>query len=184
MPSERLETKRLILRPPVAADVPRFIPLIADYDVAKNLSSVPHPYGEDAAYAFITRAAEKRARGEDFAFAIVRKADDAYVGACGVHPQRNWEFGYWIGKPYWGHGYATEAARRLLAYAFEELRTDYISAGWFVDNPASGRVLDKLGCVPSGSEERECLARGGMVLCNRVVLTLAKWRNEEPPPIG
>lgn len=179
MPSEILETERLILRPPEIGDVRHFVPLIADYDVAKNLSSVPHPYTEDAAHAFIARAAEKRARGSDFAFAVLRKNDDAYIGAAGVHPEKNWEFGYWIGQPYWGRGYATEAARRLLAFAFEELDTDYITAGWFFDNPASGRILEKLGCVPSGTEQRECMARGGPVSCNRVVLTRAMWKNSQ-----
>jgi RimJ/RimL family protein N-acetyltransferase len=176
MPSETLETERLILRPPTAADIPYFVPLIADFDVARNLSSVPHPYTEDAAHAFIVRAAEKRARNADFAFAVAL-TDGTYIGAAGVHPEKNWEFGYWIGKPYWGNGYATEAARRLLQFAFEELDTDYITAGWFFDNPASGRILEKLGCVPSGSEERECMARGGPVSCNRVVLTRAMWKD-------
>jgi [ribosomal protein S5]-alanine N-acetyltransferase len=178
MPSERLETERLILRPPQLADVPYFVPLIADYEVAKNLSSVPHPYTEEAGFAFIARAADKRSRGEDYAFAVLRKNDDAYVGACGVHPERNWEFGYWIGKPYWGHGYATEAARRLIAFAFEELDTDYLTAGWFHDNPASSRVLAKLGCVPAGTEERDCLARAGALACNKVVLTRAMWAGQ------
>ena len=176
MPSERLETERLILRAPELADVVRFVPLIADYEVAKNLSTVPHPYTEDAGRDFIARAADKRARGVDYAFAVVRREDDTYVGACGVHPERNWEFGYWIGRPYWGMGYATEAARRLIAFAFEELGTDYLTAGWFHDNPASSRVLQKLGCVSAGSEERECLARAGEITCNKVVLTRAMWK--------
>ena len=118
MPSEYLQTERLVLRPPEAKDVPRFVPLIADFEVAKNLSSVPHPYSEEAGYAFMERSAARRARGEDYAFAVLRRDDDEYIGACGVHPDRNWEFGYWIGKPFWGTGYATEAARRLVAFAF------------------------------------------------------------------
>jgi RimJ/RimL family protein N-acetyltransferase len=180
MPSERLETERLILRPPTMADVAAFVPLIADFDVARNLSSVPHPYTEEAGRAFILRAQERRAAGGDHAFAIVRKADDAYIGAAGVHPERNWEFGYWIGKPYWRNGYATEAARRIVRFAFEDLDTDYLTAGWFFDNPVSGRILEKLGCVPNGIEERECLARGGTVACNKVVITRAMWKNTAP----
>jgi RimJ/RimL family protein N-acetyltransferase len=172
-------TERLLLRPPERADVPRFVPLIADFDVAKNLSSVPHPYSEDAAYAFINRSVEKRARGADYAFAVLRLSDDAYIGACGVHPEREWEFGYWIGKPYWGNGYATEAARRVVAFAFDELNAEQLVAGWFHDNPASGRVLAKVGCVPAGSENRECTARGTAIACNRVVLTRAMWEESQ-----
>lgn len=176
MLSDRLETERLLLRPPEAKDVPHFVPLIAEWDVAKNLSSVPHPYSEEAAFAFVDRAARKRALGEDYAFAVVRREDDEYVGACGVHPDRNWEFGYWIGKPYWGNGFATEASRCLLAFAFNELNADYVTAGWFHDNPASGRVLDKLGFEPSGQEKRDCRARNESVPCNRVLLTRTRWR--------
>lgn len=176
MLSERLETERLILRPPEARDVPHFVPLIADWDVAKNLSSVPHPYSEDAAFAFVERAAKKRARGEDYAFAVLAHDDATYIGAAGVHPDRDWEFGYWIGKPYWGRGYATEASRRLLSFAFEDLAADYVSAGWFHDNPASGRVLEKLGFVPCGTEQRECLARNESVPCHRARMTRERWR--------
>jgi [ribosomal protein S5]-alanine N-acetyltransferase len=175
MPSEQLETERLILRPPKPGDVPRFVPLLADYDVAKNLSTAPHPYTEEAGHAYVARAAEKRAKGLNYSFAVLRKDDDAYIGACGVHPERDWEFGYWIGKPYWGLGYATEAARRVVRFAFEELNAEYLSAGWFHDNPASSRVLEKLGCVPLGQEERDCLARGAATICNRVILTRARW---------
>jgi len=55
------------------------------------------------------------------------------------------EFGYWLGKPYWKQGYATEAARRLVAFAFDDMKADYVWAGWFHDNPRSGNVLAKLG---------------------------------------
>ena len=170
-----MQTERLILRAPKPGDVPRFVPLLADYDIAKNLSTAPHPYTEEAGHAFVTGAAEKRAKGQAYSFAVLRKDDDAYVGACGVHPDRDWEVGYWIGKPYWGLGYATEAARRVVRFAFEELNAEYLSAGWFHDNPASGRVLEKLGCVPIGAEERECQARGAATVCNRVTLTRARW---------
>ncbi len=175
MLSERLETERLILRPPEARDVPHFVPLISEWDVAKNLSSVPHPYTEDAALAFVERAQAKRARGEDFAFAVVAR-DETYIGAAGVHPDRDWEFGYWIGKPYWGRGYATEVSRRLLAFAFDELKAEYVNAGWFHDNPASGRVLEKLRFIPCGTVNRESLARKESVPCHRLRLTREAWR--------
>ena len=170
-----LETGRLLLRPPRAADISHFVPLLKDFDVAKNLSRVPHPYTEDHACAFIVSAANGWASGEDLAFGIVTKAPPAYIGICGVHPARGWEFGYWLGKPYWGQGYATEAAGRLTAFAFDDLGAAQLSAGWFHDNPASGRVLAKLGCVPDGEDERSCLSRGTNVFCHKVVLKRADY---------
>ncbi len=170
-----LETERLLLRPPRAADISHFIPLLADFDVAKNLSRVPHPYTEDDACAFIVLTAHGWRDGTDFNFAIIRKEPPAYVGTCGIHPSRNWEFGYWLGKPFWGQGYATEAAGRLVAHAFDDLGADGVSAGWYCDNPASGRVLEKLGLRPNGEEERSCLARGCRVSCHLVTLDRATY---------
>jgi RimJ/RimL family protein N-acetyltransferase len=170
-----LETARLLLRPPRATDISRFVPLLNDFDVSKNLSRVPHPYTEDDGCAFITIVAQGWASGEDLPFAILRKADGRFIGACGVHPSRNWEFGYWIGKPFWGFGYATEATSRVVRFAFEELGTERLTAGWYFDNPASGNVLRKLGCEPDGEEERDCLSRGCKVFCHKVVLRRAAY---------
>src|SRR5258706_16323989 len=147
-----LETGRLLLRPPRAADISHFVPLLKDFDVAKNLSRVPHPYTEDDACAFIVSAAHGWSNGDDLAFGILRKAPAAHIGICGVHPARGWEFGYWLGKPYWGQGYATGAAGRLIAFAFDDLGAAQLSAGWFSDNPASGRGARKLGFRPGGQE--------------------------------
>jgi RimJ/RimL family protein N-acetyltransferase len=171
MSCRRLETERLILRPPEASDIPAFVPLIGNYEVAKNLSRVPHPYEESDAHTFLEKAEAARAAGTDFNFAITRKDDGAYMGACGVHLKDGaFEFGYWLGQPYWGQGFATEAARRLVTFAFDDLKVPRLVAGWFHDNPASGRVLAKLGCVPDGAEQRDCLARGHSVYCRNVKL--------------
>jgi ribosomal-protein-alanine N-acetyltransferase len=177
--SRILETERLLLRPPQAADISHFVPLLADYDVAKNLSRVPYPYTEDDACAFIVYTANGWRSGEDLSFTILRKAPAAYIGICGLHPAQGWEFGYWLGKPYWGQGYATEAARRVVAFAFDQLGADQLVAAWFHDNPASGRVLEKLGCVPDGEEVRSCLSRGGKVFCHKVVLKRADFERRK-----
>lgn len=177
-----LQTGRLLLRPPRAADISHFGPLLKDFDVAKNLSRVPHPYTEDDACAFVVSAAHGWRTGEDLAFAILRKAPAAHIGICGVHPARGWEFGYWLGKPHWGQGYATEAAGRLIAFAFDDLGAAQVSAGWFHDNPASGRVLTKLGCVPDGEDERSCLSRGTNVFCHKVVLKRADYELRKAIP--
>ena len=170
-----LETERLLLRPPRAADLSHFIPLLNDFDVSKNLSRVPHPYTEDNGCAFIVKAAYDLAAGTDYALATVIKANGVFIGMCGVHPARGWEFGYWLGRPYWGKGYATEAGSRVVMFAFEELRAETLKAGWFHDNPASGRVLAKLGFRPAGEEERSCVSRGGPVDCHLVELDRATY---------
>ena len=169
--SKILETERLLLRQPRAADISHFLPLLGDYEVSKNLSRVPHPYTEDDARAFVQYAAGAWASGEDFIFAVLRKSPCAYVGTCGVHPGRDWEIGYWFGKPYWGQGYASEAVGRLVAFAFEELSAERLTAAWYHDNPASGHVLEKLGCIADGGEERSSLSRRSKVFCHKVVLT-------------
>ena len=174
-----LETERLLLRPPRAADISHFIPLLTDFDVAKNLSRVPHPYTEDHACAFIVAANHARRNKMEFTFSILRKEPSAYVGICGIHPLRNWEFGYWLGKPFWGLGYATEAAHRLVTYAFEALALESVHAGWFYDNPASGHVLAKLGARHNGSAMRECRARGMQILCHDMLLTRADFLRKQ-----
>src|SRR5260221_1442325 len=104
-----LETGRLLLRPPRAADISHFVPLLKDFDVAKNLSKVPHPYTEDNACAFVVQAAHDWRSGEDLAFGILRKSPGAYFGTCGVHPAHDWEFGYLLETSYYGHGAGDDA---------------------------------------------------------------------------
>ena len=181
--SVSLTTERLTLtRPLRAADISSFLPLIGDFAVVKNLSRVPHPYTEDDACAFVVWAAKGWRTGEDCTFAITARAGGAYLGTCGVHPGRGYEFGYWLGKPFWGRGYATEAGRRLVAFGFDGLKAECLIAKWFHDNPASGRVLVKLGLTASGDEYCPCLARGGDVLAHRMALDRAAYRTRKNAP--
>jgi RimJ/RimL family protein N-acetyltransferase len=161
------------LRAPRAEDAEAILPLASDWDVAKNLGRMPHPYALTDAEAYLVKAKEGRAAGTDFNFAITRKRDGVLMGTCGVHLREggNFEFGYWLGKPFWGHGYATEAARRLVSFAFRDLKIETLIAGWYHDNPASGHVLSKLGSVMAGAEQRNCAARGHAVYCHLVRLT-------------
>jgi [ribosomal protein S5]-alanine N-acetyltransferase len=135
---------------------------------------VPYPYTEDDACAFIVRTNHAIAAGTDYAFAILLRPD-VFMGLCGIHPGGDWEFGYWLGKPYWGSGYATEAGWRVVNFAFEELKAENVNAGWFHDNPASGRVLAKLGFRDAGQVEMSCVSRGCTVNCQRVALDRAAY---------
>ena len=174
-----LQTERLLLRPPVAADISKFVPLIGDFEVAKNLASAPHPYTEDDGCAFVVKAARERVSGTGYIFAIVAKSDGRFIGMCGVHATLDFMLGYWIGKPFWGQGYATEATRRVARFAFDELGAERLTAGWYFDNPASGRVLEKIGCKRCGDEEKDCLSRGAKVFCHKVELTRADFAAAE-----
>ena len=147
------------------------LPLIDDFEVARNLSRVPHPYTQSHAQEFVAMAAQQRRDGSGYHFAVTRNADDAFLGVCGLSCNVGTpELGYWLGKRFWGRGYATEAARALVDFAFDRLDAVRLMAGWYHDNPASGNVLAKLGCQPSGVEQRDCLARGHAVYCHMVSL--------------
>jgi [ribosomal protein S5]-alanine N-acetyltransferase len=156
-----IETTRLVLRPFAASDARRLSYLAGDYEVAKMCGRVPHPYPVAAAQAWIAKQPAARASGEGHVFAVTL-ARDGLIGSCGINPEGEagvWEIGYWFGQPYWGQGYASEAAAAVLAWARAELGAQVFTSGHFADNPASGRVLQKLGFAHTGSAELFGLAR-------------------------
>jgi RimJ/RimL family protein N-acetyltransferase len=156
---------------PERADATRISLLAGDFDVAAMTGTIPHPYDEAMAARWIE---EVRAGEEGIVFVILRSG--ALIGCTGYRPQgqRHAELGYWIGKPYWGRGYATEAARAVITHAFEVDGFDYLSAGHFNDNPASARVIEKLGFARHGAEIRACAARGTEASC----LTYRLYRDQ------
>jgi [ribosomal protein S5]-alanine N-acetyltransferase len=165
-----LESERLILRPPRHADIQAMAVWLGDFQVSKNLAKVPYPYDEGDAEDFI--AARGRHGDGHYNFSILRRKDNLFMGGIGLHQETaGHEFGYWLGKPFWGLGYASEAVRSLAQFAFETLDASCVWAGWFHDNPASGHVLAKLGARHNGSRMRPCLARGVPVLCHEMLLT-------------
>jgi RimJ/RimL family protein N-acetyltransferase len=136
-----------------AADVQR---LANDRDIAAMTLNIPHPYGTDAAVSWISAHPAHFRRGEAATYAITLAASGELMGAIGLHfrdAHERAEMGYWIGKPYWNQGYTTEAAQALLAYGFEQRGLNRIQAAHLANNPASGRVMEKIGM------EREGLAR-------------------------
>jgi RimJ/RimL family protein N-acetyltransferase len=166
-----LESERLNLRPPRPWDMEDMAVWLGDFDVSRMLARVPHPYTEDHAEEFLAMAPDGR-----HVFAIERRADGRFLGMIGLHPgDGGHEMGYWLGKPYWGQGYATEAAGRMLHYAFGHVGLDTVRARWFHDNPASGHVLAKLGGRHGGSKMRFSLARGTEILCHDMLLTRGQF---------
>ncbi len=136
-----LKTDRLLLRAPRRGDAKAIARLANERRIAVNTARIPHPYGLSDAEQFV--AAVNRRDGEA-AFLIT--LDGAPIGLCSIDPREDGpEIGYWIGVPYWGQGYATEAARAVIGYAFGTLQYAALQAGARVNNPASRRVLEKCG---------------------------------------
>jgi ribosomal-protein-alanine N-acetyltransferase len=166
-------TQRLILRAPMLGDTQDVVRILNDFEVAKNLAVIPFPFTEDHFRAALVEIEQKRRAGDSRMFAVTRAMDGAFIGMCASDRMADdvWEFGYWYGRSYWRQGYATEAASAVMRHTFEDMGARALTAGWFVDNPASGRVLEKLGFVGSGTIERHCLSRGTDVTSNRMLLT-------------
>lgn len=159
-------TERLTLRHGWIEDSPALTRAIAHESVAMKLARLPWPYGLTDAEAWLS---QPRAVG-DPSLLIFRHQDGAtaLVGGVGLDMagEHGPELGYWITPAAWGRGYATEAGHAVLAIARETLGLRRIVSGHFVDNPASGRVLAKLGFRPTGHvEQRHCLARRTRVPC-------------------
>jgi RimJ/RimL family protein N-acetyltransferase len=136
-----LETERLTLRAPRHGDVKAIAVLANNRRIAENTARVPHPYGVDDAEQFIG-SVNKQAGEATFVITL----GGTLIGACGVDPRRGIpEIGYWLGVPYWGHGYATEAVRAVIDHAFGDIDHAALQAGARVSNPASRRLLEKCG---------------------------------------
>jgi len=141
-----LHTERLTLRPPQADDLAAIVELAGAREVAATTLRIPHPYTEADGRSFLAACQEAQAQGERAMFAICRGAELIGMISLEVKPAHaHAELGYWIGVPYWGHGYCTEAARAVVKFGFETLKLHRIYAGHFAGNPASMRVLEKLG---------------------------------------
>ena len=177
-------TERLLLRPGWSEDAPALFEAIADEGIVRNLATAPWPYSLADAQTFLARE-----RGShDAACLIFVRGEGArrLVGGIGFGPIPGKvglrEFGYWIARPYWGRGFATEAGRALIANARHTLRLKRLDAGHFLDNPASGRVLQKLGFKPTGvSRVRYSAGRGAQAECREFALELAGEEAEADP---
>lgn len=149
-----LETERLVLRPLTPQDAPALRRLAGRREIADTTISIPHPYSEQQALQWIAGNAELYARGKVVVFGIQLKSEGDLVGGIGlreIEPEHSQaELGFWIAVGCWGKGYATEAARAVVAFGFEELGLNRIYAHHMVRNPASGRVLAKTGMKPEG----------------------------------
>jgi len=173
-------TTRLLLRPGWREDAPALFRAIADERIVRNLASAPWPYALEHAEAYL---ATERKPGEA-SLLIFRRTAGApeLIGTIGLgrRPDGPVELGYWIARPWWNRGYATEAGHALVAAARSSLRLGRLRAGHFLDNPASGRVLEKLGFRPTGvTLPRHSIGRGGEAPCKLFELALGGEGEEE-----
>jgi RimJ/RimL family protein N-acetyltransferase len=136
-----LETERLVLRAPRLGDAKTVAALANDRQIAENTARIPHPYRLADAKDWIADAN----KNPDEQHYVITLANGALIGACGLEARDGPSIGYWLGQPYWGKGYATEALHALIDHAFGDLDHEALQASARVTNPASRRVLEKCG---------------------------------------
>jgi RimJ/RimL family protein N-acetyltransferase len=150
----KLKTERLTLRPFRRDDAEEFARLAGDWAVASMTSDIPYPLKADQAMLWLTPV-----RGE-VRFAI--EYEERLVGGAGFYSRASGsaELGFWLGRPWWGRGIASEAAREVVRHGFTLHKVPTFTSAHFADNAASRNVLRKLGFQPAGACEIQCVARG------------------------
>jgi len=146
-----LDTARLRIRAYSEADIAELVPLIGAREVAATTGRIPHPYTVEDARDFLAKIEIDR----EVSMVVTLRDSGGLIGGIGLRlaeEHQHAELGYWLGVPYWGRGYATEAAREMLRYGFDDLRLHRIFASHFKNNPASGGVLRKIGMGYEGCQ--------------------------------
>lgn len=175
----RLETRRLWLRWPRQADVAAIARLAGEKAVAEMTATVPHPYPPQAAEAWVLGTRAANVAGRSLVMAITPRAKPGcLIGAVGIGPSACGsapQAGYWLGRPHWGEGYATEALRALVDAFFAYTPNPEVQACARVINPASRRVLEKCGFAYGGSGLEPFPARGGVFPVDHFRLDRRAW---------
>jgi ribosomal-protein-alanine N-acetyltransferase len=175
-----LETERLVLRPYSLADAPRVQQMCGDRAIAATTLAIPHPYPDGAAEQWISTHADSFRQGTEVTLAITLKLNGQVVGSIALSVNKNHrrgELGYMVAKEHWNRGYCTEAARAMMDYGFGLLGLNRIQAMHFPRNPASGRVMQKLGMTREGLLRQYVSNRNGL---EDVVLYSILRREFEP----
>jgi [ribosomal protein S5]-alanine N-acetyltransferase len=148
-----LHTDRLVLRPLRSSDLADVLPLAGDFRVARMLSDMPHPATPDDMARWLRQSPGERRYAIEFEHTLIGSAGyyQVFWSSC--------ELGYWLGSAWWGRGFAREAAAAVLQEAVQADAMQKITASYFIDNPASGKVLGQLGFQPVGRRMIYCPAR-------------------------
>lgn len=153
-----LKTERLYLRTPNLSDAPRMQRILEDFEVAKNLSRVPHPYPENGAEEYLERIAGTTEL-YDTKFAIIDK-DGQFCGMTGFGRQSDLpQLGYYLDPLHWGKGYMSEACKAVIGWMFEVADPAHIRSGVFEHNAASLAIQNKFGFEEVGRSTLHCLAQ-------------------------
>ncbi|MBM7663235.1 RimJ/RimL family protein N-acetyltransferase [Bacillus mesophilus] len=157
-----LISDRLVLRPFSLEDSPTVEELASSPLIADTTLNIPHPYPKGGAEAWIQSHDELAAAKNSFTFAIEKKETSELIGsmAIGIGNDNRAELAYWIGVPYWGHGYATEASKLLIRFGFEQKGLNKIWAAAFTRNPASTKVMEKVGMTYEGTFRQHVIKNG------------------------
>ncbi len=158
-----IATDRLLLRPFREADAERVAELCSNDRLYRSLLSLPRPYTVECARTWMAAHEENFSAGRSCEFAVTDGAAGCLYGCIGLfcHSRdRNAEMGYWIGEDYWGNGYATEAARAVVEFAFQCKDLHRVYARHFASNPASGRIMQKCGMVYEGTMKEHVFKDG------------------------
>ncbi|PFA69260.1 GNAT family N-acetyltransferase [Bacillus sp. AFS015802] len=157
-----MKTDRLILRPFTIDDSTSVQELAGNKDVSKTTLGIPHPYPIEAAEQWIKNHPKMMENGI-FPFAIVLESNDILIGTITIRvndTHKKAELAYWVGKEYWGNGYATEAAKEILRYGFENLKLNRIWAKAMSKNPASSKVMMNVGMKKEGVLKQDFIKLG------------------------
>ncbi|MFP4563458.1 MAG: GNAT family N-acetyltransferase [Bacteroidota bacterium] len=145
--------ERLVLRPFTLDDAKLIQKYAGDKEIAKMTLNIPHPYEDGMAEEWINTHFDDYNNGKSLTLAITNKKEKYLIGAIGLRLNKKYEhaeLGYWIGKKYWNNGYCTEAAKGIIKYGFNEMNLNRIYASHLKKNPASGRVMEKVGMKYEG----------------------------------
>ena len=166
-----ISAANLILRTPCLADADAFFDALSDFEVTRMTGAVAWPYSRANAETFIRACLANRETGAAHVFTITSSGETAFgtVGLTRVEGDIH-ELGFWLARRHWGRGYATQAARAVIDWSRLSLRATGFIAGHFIDNPASGRILAKLGFRSVGVVDMPSQARGGLSPSRQYVL--------------
>jgi len=147
--THQIKTPQLLLRAVTATDLPKLVELANNIEIAQMVGTMPYPYTMDDAQAWL---AGLQTDSSNYIFAIIHHKE-GFIGGIGLYlkPTALPNLGYWIGQPFWGNGYASEAVGALTKWAENQFNIKAIQADFFADNPASGRVLSKAGFLRTGN---------------------------------
>ena len=170
---EILTSDRLILRRPCSGDAREIVEIANNRRIAEQTRRLPHPYSVEDAERWI----EMMAEGQECAFLMTRRSDHKILGATGwgAMDTHDKEIGYWVGEPFWGSGYATEAAQALIDHIFETQTLEQLYGRCRVTNTPSRRVLMKCGFQFAGSGMCDSAVLSGPVPVEVFALERAVW---------